>query len=69
LGSNTKGYGDKIHYADSQNSDTPAPSGRELYYLHFSLQAASLKTSGYTLVCIAISFISEVMIILPRPGI
>jgi hypothetical protein len=29
--SNTKGYGNKIHQTDSQNSDTTAPSGRELY--------------------------------------
>jgi len=35
---------------DSQNSDTTAPSGRELYHLQFSLQAASLETFGYTLV-------------------
>jgi hypothetical protein len=35
---------------DSQNSDTTAPSGRELYHLQFSLQAASPETSGYTLV-------------------
>jgi len=26
-------------------------SGRELYYLQFSLQVASPETSGYTLVC------------------
>jgi hypothetical protein len=48
--SNTKGYGSKTHQADSQNSDTTAPSGRELYHLQFSLQAASPETSGYTLV-------------------
>jgi hypothetical protein len=30
LRSNTKGYGSKTHQADSQNSDTTAPSGREL---------------------------------------
>jgi hypothetical protein len=35
---------------DSQNSDTSAPSGRELYYLQFSLQAASPETFEYTLV-------------------
>jgi hypothetical protein len=46
---NTKGYGGKIHYTDSQNSDTSAPSGRELCYLPFSLQAASPETFGYTL--------------------
>jgi hypothetical protein len=50
LRSNTKGYGGKTHYTDSQNSDTTAPSGRELYYLQFSLQAASPETFGYTLV-------------------
>jgi hypothetical protein len=33
LRSNTKGYGGKAHYTDSQNSDTTAPSGRELYHL------------------------------------
>jgi hypothetical protein len=30
LRSNTKGYGGKTHYTDSQNSDTTASSGREL---------------------------------------
>jgi hypothetical protein len=48
LGSNTKGYGGKTHHTDSQNSDTTASSGRELYRLQFSLQAASPETSGYT---------------------
>jgi hypothetical protein len=48
LRSNTKGYGGKTHYTDSQNSDTTAPSGRELYCLQFLLQAASLETYGYT---------------------
>jgi len=33
-----------------QNSDTNAPSGRELYHLQFSLQAASPETFGYILV-------------------
>jgi hypothetical protein len=33
---------------DSQNSDTPATSGRELYHLQFSLQVASPETFGYT---------------------
>jgi hypothetical protein len=37
----------------TQNSDTTAPSGRELYHLQFSLQAASLETFGYILVFIA----------------
>jgi hypothetical protein len=35
LRSNTKGYGGKTHYTDSQNSDTTAPSGNELYHLQF----------------------------------
>jgi hypothetical protein len=48
--SNTKGHGGKNHQTDSQNSDTSAPSGRELCHLQFSLQAASPETSGYTLV-------------------
>jgi hypothetical protein len=38
---NAKGYGGKTHYTDSQNIDTTAPSGGELYHLQFSLQAAS----------------------------
>jgi hypothetical protein len=47
--SNTNGCGDETtHYTDSQNSDTTASSGRELYLLQFSLQAASPETSGYT---------------------
>jgi hypothetical protein len=50
LRSNTKGDGSKTHYTDSQNSDTTAPSGRELYRLPFSLQAASPETFGYILV-------------------
>jgi hypothetical protein len=32
-----------------KNSDTTAPSGRELYHIQFSLQAASPETFGYTL--------------------
>jgi len=40
-----KGYGCKIHYADSQNSDKTAPNGRELYHLQFSLQSVSPETS------------------------
>jgi len=48
--SNTKGYGDKAHQTDSQTNDTNAPSGRELYYLQFSRQAASPETFGYDLV-------------------
>jgi hypothetical protein len=50
LRSNTMGYGGKTHYTISQNSDTTAPSGRELYHLQFSLQAASPETFGYTLI-------------------
>jgi hypothetical protein len=50
LRSNTKCYGGKTHNTDSQNSDTTASSGRELYHLQFSLQAASPETSEYTLV-------------------
>jgi hypothetical protein len=46
------GYDSKTHYTDSQNSDSTAPSGRELYHLQFSLQAASPETFGYTLVCL-----------------
>jgi hypothetical protein len=44
LRSNTKGYGGKTHWTNSQNSDTTAPSGTELYHLQFSLQAASPET-------------------------
>jgi len=40
----------KTHYTGSQNSDTTVPSGRELYHLQFSLQAASPETFGYILV-------------------
>jgi hypothetical protein len=50
LRSNTKGYGGKTHSTASQNSDITAPSGRELYHLKFSLQAASPETFGYNLV-------------------
>jgi hypothetical protein len=51
LRNNTKCYGDKTHYTDSQNGDTTAPSGRELYHLQFSLQAASPETFEYIVVC------------------
>jgi hypothetical protein len=50
LRSNTKGYGGKTDWTDSQNSDTTASSGRELYHLQLSLQAASPETFGYNLV-------------------
>jgi hypothetical protein len=49
LRSNTKGYGGKTHETDSENRDTTAPSGRELYHSQFLLQAASPETFGYTL--------------------
>jgi len=52
LRSNTKGYGDKTHNYDSQNSDITVPSGRESYHLKFSLQAATPETFGYTLLFI-----------------
>jgi len=51
LRSNTKGYSGKTYYTGSQNSYTTRSSGRELYHLQFSLQAASPVTFGYTLVC------------------
>jgi hypothetical protein len=47
---NIKGYGGKTYYTDSQTSDTTASSGRQLYHLQFSLQAASPETFGYTVV-------------------
>jgi hypothetical protein len=50
LRSNTKCYGGKTRYTDSQNSDTTASSGREFCHLQFSLHAASPETFGYTLV-------------------
>jgi hypothetical protein len=50
LRSNKNGYGGKTHYTDSQNSNTSASSGRELYHSQFSLQAASPETFEYTLV-------------------
>jgi len=49
LRSNTKGYGGKTQWTDSQNSDTIAPSGKGLYHLQFSLQEARPETFGYTL--------------------
>jgi len=50
LRSKRKGYGGKTRWTDSQNSDAHVPSGRELYHLQFSLQAASPETFGYTFV-------------------
>jgi hypothetical protein len=55
LRSNIKDYGGKTHYNDSQNIDTTARSGRELYHLQFSLPAASPETIGYTLLHIFLS--------------
>jgi hypothetical protein len=54
------GYGLKTHWTDSQNSDTTAPSGRELYHLQFSLHAASPETFGYSLVlCACVNFLQS----------
>jgi hypothetical protein len=50
LRSNTKGYGGKTHYTDSQNSDTTAPSGIEVYHLQLPLQVTSPETFKYTLI-------------------
>jgi hypothetical protein len=55
LRSNTKGYGSKTHWTDSQNSDTTAPSGRELYHLQCTLQVVSLETFGNALVLLKAS--------------
>jgi hypothetical protein len=57
LRSNTKGFGGKTHYTYSQNSDITEASGRELYHLQFSLQAASPETFGYTLVCLTLYYL------------
>jgi hypothetical protein len=40
----------KLTRLTHKNSDTTALSGRELYHLQFSLQAASPGTFGYILV-------------------
>jgi hypothetical protein len=37
---------------NSQSSDTTASSGREVYHLQFSLQAANPETFGYTVISI-----------------
>jgi hypothetical protein len=34
----------------TQNSDTTAPSGRQLYHLQFLLQVANAETIGYALI-------------------
>jgi hypothetical protein len=57
----------KTDYTFSQNSDTSAPSGRELYLLQFSLQMASLETFGYTIVqcvcvCVCVCVILDINI-------
>jgi hypothetical protein len=57
LRSNTKGYEGKTDYTYSQNSDTTAPSDRELYHIQFLLQAASLETFGYTLICLPVGYL------------
>jgi hypothetical protein len=49
LRSNTKGYGGKTHYLVSQNGDTTTSSGRDLYYLQFSLKTVNPGTFGYAL--------------------
>jgi hypothetical protein len=41
---------EELRRQNSQNSDTTAPSGRQLYHLQFSLQAASPESFGYILV-------------------
>jgi hypothetical protein len=61
LRSNTKGNGGKTHETDSQNSDTAALSGRELYHLQVSLQGASPETSGsLTLLTCVIHLLSSI---------
>jgi hypothetical protein len=63
LRSNTKGYGNKTRQTDSQNSDTTAPSGRQLYQLQFSLQAASLGTFGCTFIYYVVEFLVRYQIL------
>jgi hypothetical protein len=57
--SNTKGYGSKTYWTDSRNNDTTATSGRKLYHLQFSLQAAYPETFGYMLICAEIQWKQE----------
>jgi hypothetical protein len=40
----------KLTRLTHKNRDTTAPTGRELYHLQFSLQAATPETFSYTLV-------------------
>jgi hypothetical protein len=48
----------KLTRLTKKNSDTTAPSGRELRHLQFSLQTASPETFGYTLVHFLCSFVN-----------
>jgi hypothetical protein len=50
LRNNTNGYGGKSHWTDSQNNDITATSGKELYHLQLSRQAANPESFGYSLV-------------------
>jgi hypothetical protein len=53
----------KLNYTDdSQNSNTVAPSGRELYHLQFSLQAASPETFGYTLIVSPWKYTNKILV-------
>jgi hypothetical protein len=49
----------------SQNSDKTTSSGRNLYHLQFSFQAASPVSFGYTLVCLLLHMSSSPGKILP----
>jgi hypothetical protein len=50
----------------TQNSDTTARSGRELYHLQFSLQGASPETFGYTLLSSYMELFGRVAKKMPR---
>jgi hypothetical protein len=52
LGSIAEGYGYKTHWADSEDSDTAASTGKKLYYLQLSVLVASARTFGYSSVCL-----------------
>jgi hypothetical protein len=62
LRTNTKRYGGKTHYSDSQNSDTTTPTSRDMYNLQFSLQEASPETFGYTLLHETLSVINSTLL-------
>jgi hypothetical protein len=54
LRSNTKGYGSKTHYSDSQNSDTTAPSAvlapggqSRNFWIHPRILKALISTEEY----------------------